>query len=187
MKKITLGSIVMVSDPCYSEPTWCQTKLENVKAGIYNVYVEKQDEGDWGVRCGKLIAIHENYILFSKSWEHHSNCGVDSGQLGIFDYPSYRNDAVEIVAPTSTTKYPDFQLPKENEGDDWYEKMCKFTLSDESWGTYENGVVSSSGIGDGGYDLFVMKDGDEIVGMIVDFLPNYDEEDMEEEVENEIE
>ena len=63
------------------------------------------------------------------------------------------------------------------EGDDWYEKMCKFTLSEASWGAYDNGVVSSSGIGDGAYDLYVMKDGDEIVGMKVDFLPDDEDED----------
>ena len=30
MNQITLSENVMVSDPCYSLDTWCQTKLNNV-------------------------------------------------------------------------------------------------------------------------------------------------------------
>jgi len=48
MNQITLSENVMVSDPCYTTDTWCQTKLDNVLPGLYNVEVEKSDEGDWG-------------------------------------------------------------------------------------------------------------------------------------------
>ena len=53
MNQITLSENVMVSDPCYSPDTWCQTKLNSVLPGLYNVDVQKSDEGDWGVLIPK--------------------------------------------------------------------------------------------------------------------------------------
>jgi hypothetical protein len=178
MKKITLGQVVMVSDPCYTEPTWCQVKLSNVNKGTYYVNVIKQDEGNWGVRCGKLIAIHENYRDGQFPWMLYETgiIGVDSGQAGIFDYPTYRKDGLNIETPAI-----DFAIGRDSEGDEWYEKMCKFTLSENSWGVYDNGVVSSSGIGDGSYNLFLMEDGDVVVGMMIDFLPDEDDLDDDED------
>ena len=172
-KQITLGEVVMVSDPCYTEPTWCQKKLDNVKPGIYNVGVDKKGFGDWGNRVHKLVAIHEDYFGREIKWKlSFGTIGVDSGQAGIFDYPTYRKDGLIMEVPES-----DFVIDRDSEGDDWYEKMCKFTLSNESWGLYDNGVVCSSGIGDGAYDLFVMEDEGKVVGMMVEFLPDEDEEE----------
>ena len=47
--------------------------------------------------------------------------------------------------------------------------MCKITLSEIGWGTYSNGIVSRSGFGDGGYQLFTAKSGRKIVAMAIDF------------------
>jgi hypothetical protein len=44
------------------------------------------------------------------------------------------------------------------------------TLSDEQWGAYDTGVVSSSGYGDGSYRLLVAKANGDIVGIGIDFL-----------------
>ena len=55
------------------------------------------------------------------------------------------------------------------QGEKWYEKMCKFTLCDDQWGSYNTGVVSSSGIGDGSYKLLVAKHNGMIVGIAIDF------------------
>ena len=38
MNQITLSENVMVSDPCYSTDTWCQTKLDNV-LGLMSIYI----------------------------------------------------------------------------------------------------------------------------------------------------
>ena len=61
MNQITLSENVMVSDPCYSLDTWCQTKLNGVLPGKYNVDVQKSDEGDWGTRVSSITIIHEDY------------------------------------------------------------------------------------------------------------------------------
>jgi hypothetical protein len=114
-------------------------------------------------------------------WEEHSEIGVDSGQAGIFCETSYRND---IVAESIVTPQSDFHIVFDGEGEKWYEKMCKFTLSKDQCGTYETGVVTSSGIGDGGYPLDVIRERNGyIVGMKITYL--FDEEDEDEEYEEE--
>ena len=45
---IESGSVV-VSDPCYTIPTWCQGIVDNVKNGRWMGFVEYSDEGDWGL------------------------------------------------------------------------------------------------------------------------------------------
>ena len=170
MEKIYLGSEVMVSDPCYSVPTWCQHKLTNVLPGEYSTTAFKSDEtGGWGTRCAALVAVHKDWIEDDLSWRTvtAADIGVDSGQCGIFDMESYRNDTVaeEITSPS-----PNFILPYDGEGDKWYEKMCGLTLSDQQWGSYNTGVVSSSGYGDGSYRLLVAKHNGKIVGIAIDYL-----------------
>ena len=89
MNTIKLNKKVVVSDPCYSIPTWCQAVIDNVKPGTYYTTVKKHDAGNWGNRCSMIYAIHEDYIdhpNLIKRWEKTNyDIGVDSGQCGIFD------------------------------------------------------------------------------------------------------
>jgi hypothetical protein len=180
MNQITLSENVMVSDPCYTPDTWCQTKLDNVLPGLYNVEVDRHDEGTgWGVRVSSITVIHKDYED-TDDWEQHSECGVDSGQCGVFCMTSYRNDEMSVGITTPTLDNP-FVLPYNDKGGDmWYEKMCHFTLCEPQWGLYDTGVVSSSGIGDGLYPLDVMMDGEKIVGMRITYLGNSDEDLLDE-------
>jgi hypothetical protein len=179
MTTIKLSNNVRVSDPCYDNDVWCKTQLTNVYPGEYNVSVEKSDEGDWGNRVSRLSVIHKGYVMECEdesNWEEHSNIGVDSGQAGIFCETSYRND--EIVE-SITTPEVDFVLPYDDgAGDKWYGKVCKFTLTEPQWGLYDTGVVTSSGFGDGGYPLDVVRNDDgEIVGMRITYIfPDVEDE-----------
>lgn len=185
MNTIRLSDNVRVSDPCYDNDVWCKTKLTGVLPGNYNVFVEKGDEHGWGMRVKSLRVIHEDFSD-NDNWEEHSEIGVDSGQAGIFCETSYRNDRIaeSIVTPPSK-----FDLPgRDSEGDLWYEKMCNFTLSDDQCGIYETGVVTSSGIGDGGYPLDIIREKNGyIVGMKITYLFDEDEEEEYEEEEEEVE
>ena len=179
MTTIKLSKNVRVSDPCYTDDVWCKTRLTDVYPGEYNVSVEKSDEGSWGNRVSRLTVIHKGYIMECEdesNWEEHSEIGVDSGQAGIFCESSYRND--EIVE-SITTPEVDFVLPyNDSPGDAWYEKVCKFTLSNTQWGMYDTGVVTTSGYGDGGYPLDVVRNDDgEIVGMRITYIFPEDEEE----------
>ena len=169
----------MVSDPCYSLDTWCQTKLNSVLPGKYNVDVQKSDLDGWGTRVSSITVIHEDYED-TDDWEQHSECGVDSGQCGIFCMTSYRNDEMSVGITTPPLDNP-FVLPYNDKGGDmWYEKMCQFTLGKEQFGLYDTGVISSSGIGDGLYPMDVMMDGDKIVGIRLEYLGNSDEDLLDE-------
>jgi len=185
MNQITLSENVMVSDPCYTPDTWCQTKLTNVLPGKYNVEVDRHDEGTgWGTRVSSITVIHEDYDD-TDDWEQHSECGVDSGQCGVFCMTSYRNDEMSESITTPDVNFNLGDYRKDDGGEKWYEKMCKFTLSENQWGVYDTGVVSSSGIGDGLYPMDVMMDGDKIVGIRLEYLGNSDEDILDEDEDDE--
>lgn len=181
MNQIQLTETVMVSDPCYTEPTWCQIKLTDVLPGTYNVDVDKRDCGGWGERVHSLEAIHTSYDKELIWQEYHGEVGVDSGQAGIFSYDTYRNDSI-FDDVSQFGQDPRWSAINEQEGDKWYGHMCDRTLREESWGVYDKGVVSSSGIGDGGYPLYVVRDSnDKIVAMKIDFLLDDEEDEQEDE------
>ena len=117
MNQITLSENVMVSDPCYTPDTWCQTKLNNVLPGRYNVEVEKSDEGDWGTRVQSITIIHEDYNDGQVDWDDHSSLGVDSGQCGIFCMTSYRNDQLSEGITTPDVEFSLSDYRKDEGGD----------------------------------------------------------------------
>jgi len=169
----SLGTKVMVSDPCYHIGTWCQGVLENVKSGVWEAYLKMTDTGMWGVRVAELITISSEHCekhLTIMDEHQEFEVGVDSGCAGIFDYEYYyKTHADERVK------------------EDWYDKqiMRQFFPGDEStWQksvfTESNGVVSNSGYGDGGYDCYVAHNTEgEIVGIRIVYI--IEEEINEEE------
>lgn len=178
--EITSGE-AFVSDPCYEVGTWCQAKLANVKNGHWFASVFQSDEGDWGIRNAELIAYHESAQQVNElDWKlEDAEIGVDSGQAGIYDAISYRNDSMvgEIENKLG------FDL--DEEGEKFYAQNCDLTVDTKPFaGVLGHGVVSSSGYGDGGYNLYTIKDNDgEIVAMKVIFIGDEDEEDFIEEEE----
>ena len=174
MKTINLGSEVRVSDPCYGDDVWCKTRLTSVLPGEYHVDVQKSDEGDWGNRVSSLTVTHKDYVGKQLRYQEHGDIGVDSGQAGIFCESSYRNDDVAETIKNGNG----IRIDSIEDGDKWYEKMCRFTLSDEGFGAYESGVVTSSGFGDGSYPLAIARDEDKnIVSMVITYIGEEDEED----------
>lgn len=181
--KINLGKSVIVTDPSYNTETWCQAKVDNVKEGEYITHCEIVDTDGWGKRCSLLIASHSSYNVNNLNWEvYPEEIGVDSGQAGIFDMAYYRKDGLDIEVPKVGYDGQPFDrldeiMKPENEGDDFYLKMCKFTLSEKKWGGFENGVVCQSGYGDGGYVLYVAREeySGKIIGFCIDFMVQEEE------------
>jgi len=147
---------VVVSDPCYSLGTWCQGQV-HAKNGNWIGSVVMSDEDDWGIRVGKLIAKHEDHqnVEFSDN-PSNIDAGVDSGQMSIFDFDHYNLGDED-----------------EDSGEfgrgDWYDLVCRKTLKDQ-FGVLPGGVVSSSGVGDGSYPVFIEYEGEKAVAIKVEFL-----------------
>lgn len=182
MKTIELSENVMVSDPCYDNPTWCQKILDNVLSGEYQSFVKIVDSGDWGNRNSLMCVVHKDYVNKDLKWTHirDAKIGVDSGQCGIFTLETYRkNDSINHEWIKGHSPFGKF-LTNGSDEDKWYEKICDLTLSTEdNWGTYKNGVVASSGYGDGVYHLYLSKVKGKTVGIMVDFLVDSEKVDFE--------
>ena len=146
---ITLGDNVMVSDPCYKLGTWCQDLLEDVLPGRYRCSLLISDEGEWGKRVAFLTASHsdvENITFDLNDLESESgDIGVDSGMCGIFDYEFYKRFA---------------------DNEELYDECCKIDFGDSFGDTDKLAVISSSGYGDGCYDLLVNRNDEGKVNFI---------------------
>jgi hypothetical protein len=191
-RQIRLGGEVIVSDPCYEVPTWCQEVIKNVRPGVYDTEVDYRESDGWGERVHSLTVLHHG--IRTPLWEHYSNnIGVDSGQAGVFCMTSYRNDQISQDLPWLTEKGDPFgdisSRTSKEEGEEWYVKMCDRTLStEEGWGVYDTGVVSSSGYGDGSYELQVCQMDGLIHGFKIIFIDDSyeEEEEYEDELEDEV-
>lgn len=128
-------------DPCHTDQHG-NGSIE-VKKGVWNAYLIQQDEGDWGIRNAELMILHEDYKLpdiLKAPWDISFNVAVDSGQAGFFD--SEIKTGGEYDEPNS-----------------FYGKCCHITLDTQHVAGIleEGGVVSSSGLGDGGYGCWTMS------------------------------
>lgn len=162
---------VMVSDPCYERGTWCQASVENVKNGTWHASIERRmihfDKPEYDhERIAALYAVQAAHAdkVMELVWEDvDADIGVDSGQAGIFDWASYRNDADYPVVENRLH----FNLNET--GNRFYATCCDAT--DKGADVIFQGVVSTSGFGDGGYTLYVAKDEEGmVIGMNIVFI-----------------
>lgn len=160
---IQLGEKVIVTDPCYDLTVPCKTIVDNVVPGEYVTDVETIDAGNWGERISSLLAIKkDSYREIVQEACLENVIGVDSGQVGIFDY-NYRIEQGD-------------DLGEYNDESSIYKRICNITLSPTQWGELDNKVVaSSSGFGDGCYDLVLFKNKEnKVIGFKIIFI--YEEE-----------
>ena len=165
---ITLEENVIVSDPCYSEESWGQVNYSNVLPGEYRSFCKKTDTGDWGVRVSMLMVVHTDHEFDDLDWENDGSIGVDSGQAGIFSKSQFRDDNDEVPLGDGDISFFTEGFHQKS-GDRWYTKMCSYTVGEERWGSYRNGTISSSGYGDGGYEVYTATVNDKIVGICIDY------------------
>tara|TARA_Y100000310_G_C20561702_1_gene753399 strand:+ start:296 stop:850 length:555 start_codon:yes stop_codon:yes gene_type:complete len=179
--RIELGTFeldghTIVSDPCYDTDTWCNGTVDT-KEGTWRAYVIKSDEGEWGNRCGVLVAYH--IACGPVDWEDFNwavekfEVGVDSGQAGIFATNHFKDDSIVEGVERIYEEAPIC------EDEPWYSICCDRTLSKQGAGIIPYGAVSSSGFGDGGHRCYTLKDHDGIVYAIkIDFgVIGYEDED----------
>lgn len=174
MKTINLNDIVIVSDPCYPIGTWCQFQLNNVLPGEYYVNVIRSKSCYDDNAIAALVAVHKDHIGGNIKFRtiKEANIVVDSGQAGIFSYKTYRNDEIfkDIPSKLYGTYENMMRNPDNPSGSHWFGHMTDRTLWGKDWETYDEGVVSRSGDGDGIYRLCVAKKNNQVVGIAIDYL-----------------
>ena len=170
------GEKLFASDPCYQrvDETDLSSAVISVVPGTWKSSAILSDEGSWGDRVAELYAYSKYWeddgYMNPWNWEFYSSCGVDSGQLGFFDYEKY---------PIGVNGY---EADYEDESN-WYKRACNETYNekkhDKRFGIVENmGVNSSSGFGDGCYDIFVARNNDdEVIAVKSVFIPEDEDRD----------
>lgn len=202
---IELGSSIYVSDPNYNMGIWCLAKLDNVLSGKYNCYVERWNDemtDGWGERIAALYIFHEDYKINPTIMLDY-DIGVDSGQAGFYDSSYFEktrfNDdwyggICDLTYKESLN--PDYKtlenLKRENFDHDElteeeelqllriqyeYRNAHSPIIGKLSGGIKDNKCcVSSTGIGDGVYPLYVGKNQEnKIVSAMIKFLGDEEE------------
>ena len=180
---VKLNDKVIIGDPCYSYDS--VETIKNVLPGIYHAFLRIADCNSWGNRVSRLMVIHKDYLAkldyenddyyalentFKGLYKENTDyIGVDSGQVGVYDYTYFR-------------KY-------ENERDygnpnDWYTRVCNETFKPEQGGVLDSRcAVSSSGYGDGSYPCVVFRDKQtkKAVAFMIDYEVEHDSEEEDED------
>lgn len=159
---IFLNNNVLISDPCYETDCNYNISIGRIKKGLYNCFVEISDEGDWGKRVARMVAIHKDYdisVLNEYAFDE-GYVGVDSGTMSISDidyYDKYHNNDVD---------------------DDWYEKnVCAWCSKKKAHIADRKSFISSSGFGDGCYDVFSRVRNGNTIAIEVVFIDNNEDDE----------
>lgn len=188
-----------VSDPCDYKPKKGADGRRTSNALLEGCQILAAKKGNWNCwvlydineeRCMELIAKHCDGDIISdpdlanysdndveRYWIEAGSIGVDSGQAGIYDLSHYRSD-------TNDDGRPHMKIcgPYKKDGDLWYDMNCSITLDENlGAGIIPNGVVSSSGYGDGLYKVYVTDDGYIVDAVKIIFIgdDNSDESDSD--------
>jgi hypothetical protein len=158
-----LSGKASVQDPGYGRDSDLAVNL-TVAPGSWRAWITMSDQKEWGERVSSLIVAHEgSSVAAGHHWESVGVVAVDSGQAGVFA-PEHIGDATIVPAG-----YP-WKRPQIAPEDPWYSLVCDQTLGTHEAGVVPYGVASSSGLGDGGYEVGVAKIGRVIAGIRITYL-----------------
>ena len=150
--EISLSGKVRISDPCYDVDTWCAETIEDALPGTYDCFMELSDQGEWGIRVAQIRVCHKDYPGSDPNEIISSDIGVDSGTCGIYDFDYFERTRDDRA---------------------WYERVTDATYKENKHGAVHDGkcIVTSSGYGDGCYNLFVDRNSNGlIVALSVEFI-----------------
>lgn len=136
-----LGTEVDITDPCYDKGVWCRMTTE-CQPGTYTGYAYISDEGEWGERVAEISIFKDDIKCETEDMELIGNIGVDAGLAGFFNNkPNYPDDKwMEFLVNAGVFKsYDEYDY-------------------DKNYYCVDYGVFSSSGYGDGGYDVYANED-----------------------------
>lgn len=149
---------VDITDPCYNRAVWCRINNVKIAKGEYICAIRERDEDEFGIRVS-TIGIYS--MAFPIPNPDQMTCigsiGVDAGLAGFFHH-------------------------KKNFSDDEWAAFCNKIYPvgkphDRAWIDYD-GFFSSSGFGDGGYDVFEYRgtEDNQVTALEIRFLDDEDDE-----------
>lgn len=194
--ELELKDSVYVSDPCYDPGTWCQALIDNLKPGKYIGYMKKADFGPGGfggIRVTDLWIIHSKHqhLYPIEILDPSIDIGVDSGAAGIYDSDYYKEHHTPELDEDWYDKQFDLRYHFDMDGKKYIEpypeyddqrRIVRWIYSGQERrdGIELDGkcVISFSGFGDGGYELYARKDKTgKIIGLRINFINTHEEDD----------
>ena len=166
MRTIKLGTFnvtedkIIVADPSYDYGDGETLLLKKVLSGKYFTSVTTTDN-----LITSLKICHSDYKNSDLKFERYGVITVDSGQAGFFDKTYFvKNQGGEVGDLNSI-----------------YGLSCAVTSSPKQAGIMQKkGVVSSSGFGDGCYNVFVARNSaNKIVSAYIEFISKIELEELE--------
>ena len=152
--EVTSGKVV-IGDPCYghrkTEEEWLKENLLFIEAqnGVWSATM-KSGVRSLSHRIFELLT-YTNELDESLPWLELGMIDVDSGQAGIFDYAYFQNDS-DLEYDKELRNFENFSK--------FYQNCCSKSINHPHGGVLKHGVNSSTGFGDGGYDILgQFKDG----------------------------
>ena len=169
------NGLVDITDPCYERSVWCRMNDVRVRPGKYDCFSFVGEIDDWGPRVWINQIVHQEVDEFDHfRMECIGSIGVDAGLAGFFAKDKNYSDK----------EWADFcsEINRQNKifrepGDTLYRSYFKI---DED-GKSPVGFFTQSGCGDGGYDVYAAKVGDEIVALEIRFISEEEFEEVFEE------
>lgn len=162
MRNIKLGTFIVledkivVADPSFDYGDSETLLLKKVLSGKYFASIETTNLKDCGQIVTSLKVYHSDYKNFDLKFERCGVIAVDSGQAGFFDKTYFiKNQGGEVGELNSL-----------------YGLSCAVTSSPKQAGIiHKKGVVSSSGFGDGCYNVFITRNSaNKIISAYIEFI-----------------
>ena len=162
---LELNDQVDITDPCYDKNVWCRMTTE-CKPGTYTGYAEISDEGGLGHRVASISIYKDDIMVPARKMECIGSIGVDAGMAGFFrNKPDFKDDEWEKFMTDSQMRKPDGS---------WDYTKHTYII--------DYGIFSSSGFGDGGYDVFANADR---TAFRIEFIVEEEEDEYDDEEEYE--
>lgn len=125
---------VDATDPCYNYDVWCRMNGIPICEGEYDCVNWKTRERDEPSRVARIGIYLRGVVPVQEKMERIGEIGVDAGLAGFF-------------------------MNKPDYSDDEWSSLCDLLSNGDAW-IRPKGFFSSSGYGDGGYDVYAYKQPD---------------------------
>ena len=132
---LNLGKSIIIADPSYEPDSKPALKIDNLVPGKYNVFIDRKDCQDFGVRTARITIASVEYP-YKEPKKLLNKIPVDSGTIGMYD--------------------KDYRMGEQQKKPKWYKFIDKCAIHNKL--PNDKAAVCQTGLGDGIYPVFVKYD-----------------------------